>query len=433
MRDQHAKRFFLAAVSALLLSAVAACGGGGSGGSGGTKDLTVSFSYVGNSRTTQLFAQSTVAPSLGGLDGNNPRCAVSGGALPPGMSIIAGCVISGTPTAPGDFSATIVLTVDGYDGSVSTQVQISVLQPTLVSVRTATAYDADQDIALGVGATHLPLVRVVTLSPAADPSYRTQAGDQISYAVVSGAPPNGMSLDTADGTLSGAPLDPGVASFSLVWHITRGGLSFTTAPLAIRIAAAQAPFSVSYGRCCNASVGDDIALSPTSTFVAANGAATNFTLYSEVPGLTIDPSTGKLAGNLTTAGVTNVRVVETVTFADGSKVGAQVDMLWTVVGPTLNYANTPLHLTGGSAFSVLPDPIANTLPADVRSFALMPSPGSDTVVPGWLNIDPATGRLYGVAVTQPMYSATPDVTVVMTTHRNGHDYRTSYRFGIFSQ
>jgi large repetitive protein len=425
---QFPSRHLFVALLAACVCLLTACGGGG--GTSGGQDLTVTLSYYGGSNGPALFLPVQITPTLGGLGGNTPRCSVTGGSLPPGLSVGQGCAITGNPTVVGSFSATITLTVDGFGGSVSAVAAIDVLAPTLLPVRTASAFSADQDLALGVAVNHMPIVTVGTLYAGVVP-YAPASGDVATYSITSGALPAGLTFDPSNGTLTGAPAEPGVSTFSVGLTITHNGMAFTATSVPIRLAAAEAAFALSYGACCSSVVGDDITLLANSTFVSASGATVSFSMDgSLVPGLTINPSTGALTGNLTAAGNYNLTVIERVSFSDGSAVSAQTTIPWSIVGPSLTYSASPFSTYSGSTFSIDADPIASTLPGDVRSFSVMPTPGSGTTTPAWLSIDATTGRLFGVAGAPADFGPSLDLTVVLTTKRNGHDYQTSARLGL---
>lgn len=165
--------------------------------------------------------------------------------------------------------------------------------------------------------------------------------------------------------------------------------------------------------------------------MAANGAAATFFIDGpRVPRLVLNASTGALTGNLTTAGDFGVTVIEVVRFSDGSIVSAQIRTDCTIVGPSLTYNAAPFSVHYDTPFSSDADPIANALPGDVFTFSVMPSSGETAPLPGWLNIDPATGRLFGVGGPNEHLLYSVGLTIVMTTRRHGHDYETSARVGL---
>lgn len=420
-----ASRFGPGALLLVLLDLLTGCGGGG-GGSDGGQDLTVTFSYSGSAAVPAVFLPAQLLPTIGGLGANSPRCAVSGGSLPPGMSLVGGCVISGTPTEAGNFSSTVTLTVDGYRGSVATNVPISVLAPTLIPVAKASAFSADQDLGLGIAVSRLPIVTVGLLYAGVLP-YAPPAGDLATYGVTAGSLPPGLSLDPVSGTLSGAPTTPGVSAFTVSWGFVHNGQVFRTS-VPVKLAVTQTSFALSYGNCCSLTVGDDIRVLAISTFVAADGATVGFTMFPALPGIAIDPVTGTLSGSPAAAGSYNVTVTERVQYADGSVNVSQAILPWTTVGPSVAYSLSPASTAAGVAFSFEADRITNTLPGDIRSFSMSPYPSSGTVIPVWLSIDAATGRVFGTQAPVPFGLNPPiDLKVVMKTRRNGHDSETDTR------
>jgi hypothetical protein len=189
-------------------AALTACGGGGGGG----EDLELTFSYT--THTVGLWGDVEDHPNISGLDGHPPRCSVSSGALPEGLTLDREtCAVTGHPNEVGDFTATIRLTVNGFDGHVDTTYGISVisLQPTYRyeygSNTAGWAYEfADE--------------------PTID-WYTPQAGDVIAYEYLGGLP-NGLSFDAATGNISGAPSESGTFHPLIRLSITRAGRTYVS-------------------------------------------------------------------------------------------------------------------------------------------------------------------------------------------------------------
>ena len=408
----------------LLSFVLAACGGGGGGGvfGGGGQDLTVAYSFSNFSQP--LFAPVSASATIDGLNGNTPHCSLASGTLPPGLSFAGGgCTLTGVPTAVGTYSSTISLTVDGYKGTLTAPLQVGIAAPTLVPLNVSATGDSPP-VGVGIALDHLPIVQVGTTDTAGHPTYVVQAGDTVQYQVVSGQPPQGVSVDAATGTLVGTPTVLGQSSMGVALTVTHAGTSFTTAPATIRIAAVELPWTVTYPSCCTVTEGDDISLAPTSTFHPVPGVTSAFTWYGTTPAdVQLDSATGLISGWVGTRGQLFTSVTQTVTFADGSQQSVVASgIAWNVTGPYFDYVSTPLYTSPGVSFSFLPR-LSDVGAPGTYSFSLSAAPGS--TLPAWLNIDPSTGELSGVGVTPAQFGASVEVIVVMTTTRNGHTFTTT--------
>jgi uncharacterized protein YhjY with autotransporter beta-barrel domain len=198
--------------------------------------------------------------------------AITGGALPAGLSLSTAGVITGTSTAAGTATFTVTATdANGYTGSLDYSIDVSaaptiVVSPTsLPSAAQGTAY---------------------TLTIAASggtPAY--------TYAVTSGSLPAGLVL-ASDGTLSGTPTAAGTASFT----VTATDASGYTGSHAYAFVV-DAPLQATAGEPTPA-LGIGNSFTPF-TPVTATGGTAPYT-YSIAPGLpaglTFDPATGRIAG-----------------------------------------------------------------------------------------------------------------------------------------
>jgi hypothetical protein len=143
--------------------------------------------------------------------------ALTGGGLPPGLTLGAGGALSGTPAAGGTFSFTVTATDTGWGG-----------------------YVASATLALTVSMS--PFAVVVPTPPPArvGDSYQlalttTGAVGAVSWSIASGSLPSGLSLSASTGTIAGVPSAPG--SFTATVRATDSARS-ATAPVAVSVATA---------------------------------------------------------------------------------------------------------------------------------------------------------------------------------------------------
>ena len=421
----------LRALPALLFTAfLAACGGGGGGGGGSGHDLTLAFDYA-TPLSETLFAPISDTPTISGLEGNTPKCSVTSGALAPGLSLGSNCVIAGTPTHVGTYSATITLTVDGFKGSVTTSITDTVLPIALDKVVdtggvSTGAVGGDRNLQL---LTPISALQVVALSRPPTRFYVAQPGDTFSYSVASGALPAGLVLNTATGMVSGTPSVFGLSTVSFALTVTHAGQPFTTAPVALTFKVFEGTFTLSYVNCCvNGKVGDLVNLVPTSTYVPVPGATSRFILDSSfgLQGPTLDPNTGIYSGRIAKGGDgQGFRITQLVTYPDGTTASAywnsgRIDIL----GFGNCYAVFNLGTRPNVAFSFSPAGATGTVAGDTLSYAIAPTAPATAPLPTWLSFDKATGRLYGTA---PGTGTNYNVAVTLTTQlvRDGLPYSSS--------
>jgi Putative Ig domain len=189
---------------------VAACGGGGN-------DLRVDFDY-GSPANVFLFKAGRLPIRATGLEGETPKCSVSAGALPPGMTIQrTGCAVEGTPTTAGRWFATISLTVSGYDGRVEKEMAFTVVGP-------AMTYDS---LTYYAGVPFNPLAPYDLSVTRGDPLWQPSPGDVVTYSIVSGSLPAGLTLEPTTGVISGFPAEAGAGTFRLQTIVVSGGRTET--------------------------------------------------------------------------------------------------------------------------------------------------------------------------------------------------------------
>ena len=243
---------------------------------------------VGPSTVPDATAGSPYSQALNATGGTTPHTfAVTGGALPSGLTLSTAGVISGTPTTNGPFTFTVTATdANGCTGTVT--ITLTVLCP-VITVTPTTVPDATAG------------------SPYSTTFLQTGGVGTTTFSIASGALPTGVTL-AANGVLSGTPTVVGTFTFTVRATDSNGCFGevtvtltvhcqvITVTPPATSVFEAGTPFSVTF------------------TQTNAIGTAT-FTTASTLPaGVTLSTS-GVLSGTPTVTGA--FPIVVTVTDSNG--------------------------------------------------------------------------------------------------------------------
>jgi uncharacterized protein YhjY with autotransporter beta-barrel domain len=333
--------------------------------------------------------------------------AVSAGALPPGLTLSAGGVFAGTPTAGGVFNLTLTATdANGQTGnraySLTIGAAIMALPPTtLANGQVGVAYSAPLNPATGGTAPY-------------------------SYAVTAGALPGGMTL-SAGGTLSGTPTVFGTFNFAATATDSSTGAGPYSATQSYSVQIIQQPpvansvsATVAYGSTANpitlnitggAATSVAIASTPTSGTAVASGTSVTYTPGAGFAGSDSFTYTATNASGTSVPATVAITVTDpAITIAAGGPLtataGAAYSQTFTFSGgaqPFAGYqvANLPggLAISGSSANSVT----VSGIPTSAGSFALNVSGSDASTGNGPFN----TAQAFTLVVNAPVLALTP--------------------------
>jgi len=255
--------------------------------------ITLSPSAVTNATVATAYSQTITAS--GGTAAYT--YAITAGALPAGLTLSSGGVLSGTPTAGGTFNFTVTATDSStgsgpYTGSRAYTLVVNV--PTLAITPASGSLSASAGVAYSQTFTGSGGLAPYTYS----------------LAINSGTIPTGLSFNTGTGVLSGTPTTTGVVNFTVTAtdHATGTGPYSTSGTYTLTTSAPT--ITVSPTTLSAASVG--VAYSQTAT--ASGGAAPYsyaLTAGALPAGLSLNGSTGAITGTPTAGGTFNFTVTAT--------------------------------------------------------------------------------------------------------------------------
>jgi hypothetical protein len=311
---------------------------------------------------TAYSAALTVSPAAGSYS-----FALTNGVLPPGLSLNAGGVITGTPTQNGVYNFRVTASGTGSSagcgGFHDYQINISGCAPIAVSPATLNAAT--------IGA---PFNQTVTASPSA----------AYNYSVSAGALPTGLSLNAATGAITGTPQQSGSFNFTI--------------SASLGSCAGQRNYTVTVG--CPAitlpALGSaNLATSYTGNVAASPSGSYTYSIISgSLPGgLALNIATGAISGTPTAAGTFTFNIKAQT--ATGCSATQSYSLTVDCPAITLSDLATPQFNT---AFN---QTVAVTPAGGGYSFAV--TAGS---LPAGLSLNSATGAVTGTATVAGAYSFT---------------------------
>ncbi|WP_428851997.1 putative Ig domain-containing protein [Imbroritus primus] len=311
---------------------------------------------------------------------------VDSGALPAGLSLSTGGVLSGTPTASGSFS----FTVKARDSSTGTG-----------------PYEGTRTYSLNVSSATLSLSPASgALSAAVGTAFSqsfTAAGGIAPYSysinITSGTMPAGLSFNSATGTLSGTPTTAGGVSFTVTATDSTGG-SPATVSGNYSLTATAPTITLTPSTLPNGAAG--VAYSQTLT--ASGGGSGGYT-YSVTAGAL--PAGLTLSGNVISGTPTAVGTFNfTVQARDNNSFTGSQAYSIVIASPILAMSPAPgtLNATAGAAFSQTFSASGGTAP---YTYSLNVTSGS---MPAGLSFNAGTATLSGTPTTAGTVSFTVTAT-----------------------
>ncbi len=323
--------------------------------------------------TTTVATPLTVTPLNAG--GPIASAALAGGSLPPGMTLNpATGIISGTPTAPGVFTAQV------------TTCNASAICTTVPVTLTVNPLATDPLTAAYVNAGGILGSPIAPVAPAV-----TDGGPVTSAILANGTLPAGLVLDAASGVITGTPTRAG--AFPLLINLGNGSGGTLTVPLTLTVSATGATALAAGYPNADGMVGTPLQVAPTAT---AGGPVTGASLAGGcVPlGMALNPATGSIAGTPLAAGTYPASIA--LVNASGGQVTAPVTITVNTVAAPLVAAYSPATGRVGSTLATLTPALTSGGPISGATLA------SGSLPPG-LSMDPVTGIISGTPTVSGTY------------------------------
>lgn len=281
-----------------------------------------------------LYAQTTIAATGGQvgvaysfpfLPDFTPPVQYGASGLPPGLAINSSSgLITGNPTTPGTFIASLSVTHNGQTDS--NPYSFTIAAATGTSVITNSLLTASGNV-------NAPFTYVVTAS-----------NNPTSYNIT--GLPAGLSA-TAGGVISGTPVATGASSISLSANNAIGTGATVTLTLTVG-AAASAPAITNSASTASVAVNASFSYTITATNTPTSFAATGLPV-----GLALDTATGAITGTPTIAGVYTVGLTAT----NGSGTSSTFNLALTV--GSLSVITSPTTATGATGLAFTYNTTAN--------------------------------------------------------------------------
>jgi hypothetical protein len=288
---------------------------------------------------------------------------VPANSLPNGLSLNTSTgAISGTPTTAGTANFTVTATDSGSPHQTATKgLSITVIAP------------------LAVTTTSLPSGTVGT--PYTGATLASSGGTApVSWSVPANSLPNGLSLNTSTGAITGTPTAPGTASFTVTATDSGSPHQTATANLSITVVSGQAALAVTTTTLPNGTVGF---VYPSATLQSSGGTGPvswSVPANSLPSGLSLNTSTGAITGTPTAPGTTHFTV--TATDSSSPQQTATATLSITIVpagnGVTLTSSLNPSIVGQSVTFTAVVSP--STATGTVRFYDATTKIGRDATI-----------------------------------------------------
>ncbi|HYC37567.1 MAG TPA: putative Ig domain-containing protein [Usitatibacter sp.] len=321
----------------------------------GTQTLTLTL----NLAPPAITSPGSAAASLGSpfsyqITASNLPASFGASGLPPGLSVDTGSgLVSGTPTSPGSFNATISASNAAGTGSQALTINVAGGPPAITSAATASGI-VGQAFSYQITATN----------------FATSFG-------ATGLPP-GLSVATSTGLISGTPTAPGSYSATITASNAAG-----TGSQALSITITLLPPAITSALSANGFVGQAF-----SYQIAASNSPTSFGASGLPPGLTLNTGTGLISGTPTTGGVFPVAL--TATNAAGTGSATLSIAIGNVPGPAAGNRSVSVPFNAPTAIDLAPFILNAFTSVEIVSG---PSQGTATVSGSVVTYTPRAGYL----------------------------------------
>ncbi|WP_435102361.1 putative Ig domain-containing protein [Halarchaeum sp. P4] len=310
---------------------------------------------------------------------------VSNGALPEGLTLTADGTVSGTPTEQGTY--TFSVTVTDADGTQLTETYTLVVNPALTSTTPST---------LPSGVAGVTYSTTLTTTGGTDP---------VSWTVTNGSLPDGLSLNSTTGAITGTPTTAG--SYTVTVTATDASGATTSQQYTVDVGAG---LTVATATVPGWTVGES---GYSALLTAAGGTGPyEWSATGLPPGLTLNADTGELTGTPTSAGTYAFTV--TVTDADGTTVTRELT-LDVNPAPTVTTPSTLPSGVTGVPYSTTLETAGGTGPYTWSLASGSLPPGLSLADDGTISGTPTTPGTYTVTVTATdAAGATTTATLTLT-------------------
>jgi hypothetical protein len=251
---------------------------------------TINTTALGDATRTQPYSAQLA------VTGGPGTWAVVSGSLPPGLSLSAGGMISGTPTAENTYSFTVAYTESDADAQSAQQALSIIVHSPSAPVITTTSLPAGVD-----GTAYAAQLQVTTTNPV------NATG---TWSLASGTLPSGLTLNTSTGAITGTPTEYG--DFDITVSFLQDppvSESATSGTLRIHVVPGNPVVTTTSLPDANQGVGYNVTLTKTG----GTGAAGVWTIPSGAlpTGLVLDGPSGLISGTPTVSGSHQITVVFT--------------------------------------------------------------------------------------------------------------------------